>query len=386
MTHPRRTRLINSSRVIYRLWLEDQLSRADLASRLGLNKSSISNIVNGLLERGIVQENTMLDSSPKGGRRAIGLTLNKEYFMVIGMEIRSDSYTAIAIDLDGDVLFSETEPKGFTACSFDEEISALIESLCRRLASLRRHLLGVGIGFSGIIDGESQIINRSVSLGFRQPFDFKTEVASRFPFPVFLENDANCGAWGEMVFQKKRELKNFLFILIEFWKQYEALSDQPQPTIGLGFGLNGKIYHGSSGQAGEFKSIFNRDAFSSKQVALPAGTSVMQSETALRDYIQEICENIAFLINTLDIEQVFIGGNIEPFKSFMPQMLRMAIEGNSLEHSAAHCQIQFSSLGYQAVSFGAAALIIDRVLMHIEPFSDDVASQSSRLSHLLSDA
>ncbi len=132
-----------------------------------------------------------------------------------------------------------------------------------------------------------------------------------------------------MVFQKKRELKNFLFILIEFWKQYEALSDQPQPTIGLGFGLNGKIYHGSSGQAGEFKSIFNRDAFSSKQVALPAGTSVMQSETALRDYIQEICENIAFLINTLDIEQVFIGGNIEPFKSFMPQMLRMAIEGNS---------------------------------------------------------
>jgi hypothetical protein len=38
------------------------------------------------------------------------------------------------------------------------------------------------------------------------------------------------------------------------------------------------------------------------------------------------------------------------------------------------------------VSFGAAALIIDRVLMHIEPFSDDVASQSSRLSHLLSDA
>jgi predicted transcriptional regulator len=71
MTHPRRTRLINSSRVIYRLWLEDQLSRADLASRLGLNKSSISNIVNGLLEREIVRKHDAGFQS-KGGRRAIG--------------------------------------------------------------------------------------------------------------------------------------------------------------------------------------------------------------------------------------------------------------------------------------------------------------------------
>lgn len=65
MSEPRRSRLINSSRIIHRLWIEDQLSRADLAVRLGLTKSSISNIVNDLIALGIVTENEVLEASPK---------------------------------------------------------------------------------------------------------------------------------------------------------------------------------------------------------------------------------------------------------------------------------------------------------------------------------
>ena len=110
MDSPRRTRLINSSRIIHRLWIEDELSRAELALRLGLNRSSVSNIVVDLMQRGIVRENATIDPGPKGGRRAIGITLNKEYFHVIGIEIRSDSYTALSVDLEGNVLFSETQP------------------------------------------------------------------------------------------------------------------------------------------------------------------------------------------------------------------------------------------------------------------------------------
>lgn len=67
MDSPRRTRLINSSRIIHRLWIEDELSRADLAARLGLNRSSVSNIVADLMQRGIVRENEIIDPGPKGG-------------------------------------------------------------------------------------------------------------------------------------------------------------------------------------------------------------------------------------------------------------------------------------------------------------------------------
>ena len=383
MDSPRRTRLINSSRIIHRLWIEDELSRAELALRLGLNRSSVSNIVVDLMQRGIVRENETIDPGPKGGRRAIGITLNKEYFHVIGIEIRSDSYTALSVDLEGNVLFSETQPKGFTAKTFKEEMLSFIESLTQRLEYMGRHLLGVGIGFSGIVDAEKQVIIRSVSLDFQEPFDFSTEIASAFPFPVFLENDANCGAWGEVIFQRKRKLRNFLFVLIEFWKAYDVQTGLARPTVGLGFGFDGKIHRGSNNQAGEFKSVLNRDRHSSEQVVVDRTISVTENREALLAYLGEVCENLAFLINTLDIAHVFIGGNVETIEDIMPDMLRSALRANSLDHRDERTQIQFSSLGYQAVSFGAAALVLDNVLMNLEPLSDHGTQKVLPLFHLL---
>lgn len=383
MDSPRRTRLINSSRIIHRLWIEDELSRAELALRLGLNRSSVSNIVVDLMQRGIVRENEIIDPGPKGGRRAIGITLNKEYFHVIGIEIRSDSYTALSVDLEGNVLFSETQPKGFTAKTFKEEMLSFIESLTQRLEYMGRHLLGVGIGFSGIVDAEKQVIIRSVSLDFQEPFDFSTEIASAFPFPVFLENDANCGAWGEVIFQRKRKLRNFLFVLIEFWKAYDVQTGLARPTVGLGFGFDGKIHRGSNNQAGEFKSVLNRDRDSSEQVVVDRTISVTENREALLAYLEEVCENLAFLINTLDIAHVFIGGNVETIEDIMPDMLRSALRANSLDHRDERTQIQFSSLGYQAVSFGAAALVLDNVLMNLEPLSDHGTQKVLPLFHLL---
>lgn len=177
------------------------------------------------------------------------------------------------------MLFSQTKPKGFTAKTLKTEVCDLIESLCKDLEEMHRHLLGIGIGFSGVIDAENQIIYRSVSLDFQEPFDFQKEIASHFfSFPVILENDANCGAWGEVVFQRKqKKLKNFLFVLIEFWKRYEVQAASAQPTIGLGFGFDGKkIYRGSSSQAGEFKSVCNRDSTSLQQVQIAQGVSVSE--------------------------------------------------------------------------------------------------------------
>ncbi|MGE4583654.1 MAG: ROK family transcriptional regulator [Sphaerochaeta sp.] len=384
MSHPRRSRVINSSRVIHELWIEDQLSRADLSARLGLTKSSISNIVNTLLEQGIVKENEIIDPGPKGGRRAIGLTLNHAYFHVLGIEIRSDSYTAISVDLEGTVLFSETQPEGCTALTFKHAVVTRIQSLCDQLKGMHRHLLGVGIAFSGVIDAERQMILRSVSLDFQTPFDFGKEVASAFPFPVILENDANCGAWGEVVFQRKRKLRNFMFVLIEFFKRYEVQTELAQPTIGLGFGFDGKIYRGSSSQAGEFKSVFNTDPLSSKQVIIHKNVPITEDGEALRTYMQEICKNLAFLINTLDIGHVFIGGNIEPLQAFVPDMLRSCLQANSLTQSDGDCHIQFSSLGFLAVSFGAAALVLDKVLMNLEPLSEEASETVLPLFHLLS--
>jgi predicted NBD/HSP70 family sugar kinase len=126
--------------------------------------------------------------------------------------------------------------------------------------------------------------------------------------------------------------------------------------------------------AGEFKSVFNRDAQDNHQIALKKQTDsnyqLADDLEALQAYIKELCSNIAFLVNTLDIGNVFIGGDIGKFRSFMPEILQRELSLNSLEGTGNACQIQFSSLGYQAVSFGAAALVLDKVLMNLEPLGD----------------
>jgi len=370
MSMPRRTRIITSSRVIHQLWIDEDLSRADLAKLLDLNKSSMSNIVQDLIDQKIVIETEEKETGPKGGRKATGLKLNKDHFYALGIELRSDSYTVLAVDLGGSVLFSETVPLGFTASTFREEVCSLIKQTVHALVWLNRPLIGVGIGFSGVVDSDNQIILRSVSLGFDHPFDFAKHVSSQFPFPVILENDANAGAWGEVVFQRKRKLKNFLFVLIEFWKYYSDIDGTPQPTIGIGLGFDGKIYRGSHYKAGEFKSVFNQDASNSHQVVIENGIRITENEEQLQSYIHEVSRNIAFLVNTLDIGNIFIGGDIETFRSFLPGMLRKALGENSLEGDENACQIQFSSLGYHAVSFGAAALVLDRVFMNLESLED----------------
>lgn len=384
MSMPRRTRIITSSRVVRQLWIDGNLSRAELAKLLGLNKSSMSNIVQDLIDQKIVIETEEKESGPKGGRKATGLELNKDHFYALGFELRSDSYTILAVDLEGSVLFSETVPLGFIAKTFSEEVRSLIKKTVSSLAWLNRQLIGVGIGFSGVFDSENQIILRSVSLGFDRPYDFAKNVSSHFPFPVILENDANAGAWGEVVFQRKRKLRNFLFVLIEFWKHYSDSDSGPQPTVGLGLGFDGKIYRGTHFKAGEFKSIFNQDASNSHQVVIAEGVQITENEQHLKSYIREVSRNIAFLVNTLDIGNVFIGGDIEPFQSFMPSMLETSLKENSLEGNGNVCQIQFSSLGYHAVSYGAAALVLDRALMDLEPLDNYADSKIFSLFYLKS--
>lgn len=176
-----------------------------------------------------------------------------------------------------------------------------------------------------------------------------------------------------MVFRRKHQVKNFLFLLIEFWKYCSSEEELPRPTIGLGFGFNGKIYHGTYSSAGEFKSLLNDDPNSSAQIRWKHDSDVLplaKDRAALQEYIRELCRNVAFLVNTLDIGNLFIGGDIEEFKSFISTMLNEELRANTLTTAPPRCEIQFSALGHQAVAFGAAGLILDRVFMNLEALDE----------------
>lgn len=101
MAQLKRNRLLNTSRVMREIWINKQISRIQIAKNLGLDKSTISSIVANLLNDGIIREHAEGEAGPQGGRKPVYLTLNRSYACVLGIEFRPESYTAVAVDLQG---------------------------------------------------------------------------------------------------------------------------------------------------------------------------------------------------------------------------------------------------------------------------------------------
>lgn len=376
MDYPKRTRIINLSRVVHSLWVHGTMSRTSLTKHLNLNKSSMTSIVDYLLNRSIIVESTEQSSGPKGGRKSIGLSINKKCGYVLGIELRVESYTVLAVDITGQILFSVTNNKKF---SFDnaevDNIVDLIKEIQAQLLWLDSPLLGVGIGLSGIIDTDRQIIKRSIAFNISSDFDFYNKIKGHFDFPVLLENDANCGAWEELVFHRSRKLNNFLFLLIEFWKYNEDKDSAPIPTIGIGISINGRIYRGVNYTAGEFKSNLNHDPKSNQQIAITADEAkkryLCTKTTIMSEFLRELSRNIAVFVNTFNLSQVFIGGDVLEIQNLIHEILQDEIRTNWLYPNENICEIQFTSLGSSTVAYGAAGHVLDRLFIDLEPLSHD---------------
>ena len=106
-----------------------------------------------------------------------------------------------------------------------------------RTVSEHKRILGVGIGCAGDVDPVKGVIRISPNLGWKQ-VPLKKLLARRLKYPILVENDANVAAWAAYVVEAKRKVKNLLCV-----------------TVGTGIGggivIDGKLYRGASGSAGE---------------------------------------------------------------------------------------------------------------------------------------
>lgn len=109
----------NGTRICQALWQHPKISRIELSKKLNLDKSTISLEVNRLIEQKIIIEHNDDEDnddipSINGGRRPIPLTINKNYGIIIGIAIQSGQYTAVAVNLAGDILEVKEEALSIT--------------------------------------------------------------------------------------------------------------------------------------------------------------------------------------------------------------------------------------------------------------------------------
>ncbi len=121
-------------------------------------------------------------------------------------------------------------------------IKRIVKALDEVMKGLRSNSIeGIGIGAAGDIDQDRGIVRFSPNL-FWKNVPLVRSIKKKFNVKVVLDNDANAAAWGTYILETKRKVKNLLCI-----------------TLGTGVGggliINGKIYHGASGSAGEIGHI-----------------------------------------------------------------------------------------------------------------------------------
>jgi predicted NBD/HSP70 family sugar kinase len=352
-----------AARIVRTIWQNPRISRVGIAERLGLDKSTVTNQVAKLIDIGLIEEIDEGSAGTRGGRRPIHLAMNRSFGRVIGIEIQVEYYVAVVVDLAGEVL-GETRGRitsGWERCP--DTMLEVIHECTEKLCPGGERLLGVGVGTAGLVDPKKGRIRYSVPLGIQSSVDFAATVASKLSVPCLIENDANCCAWGELAFNRSDSLKDFLFALIEFRRDPHSLGLSGGIGVGFGIVLGGKVYSGAHGNAGEFRSVLC-DGPGELQLSLPKPMLARfdSDREILAAAADELARNAAMLVNTMDFERVYVGGDIEALDVDFPAVLRHRLADNWMYPIPKEVEIRYSSLGGKAVAYGAAGMILNRLV------------------------
>jgi predicted NBD/HSP70 family sugar kinase len=362
----------NVTRILRTLWCAPGTSRIEIAGLLDVDKSTVSNQVGRLIDVGIVRETVEGEASANGGRKPIALEIVKDFGYAIGIEAQIGEVRAVAVNLAGEILATTAESISITRDDFVDIVLKQRDILQRRLSARAcGRFLGIGVGVGALIDSRTSTIQYSVPLKIIEPFSLGNAVLARSDAPFFIDNDANCCAWGELVFKRTEALRDFLFALVEFRR--DPVSQREFGGVGVGFGivLDGKVRYGSHSYAGEFRSVFCKEC-GGLQFSLTANDLVhlRTDGEALDRFALELAENMAMLVNTFDFGRVFIGGDIESLEYDFCSLLSGKIRDNWMYPIERSIDVNYSSFGPTAVSYGAAAMVLDHFMAGFS-FSDE---------------
>lgn len=227
--------------IIKYFFYKKALSLANLSKLTHKSLPSVAAAVNVLLAEGYVLEEGFAPSS--GGRPAVLYTLNpaqKKYIVALAMDQVVTSFNIFDL---GQNKLMETQVLDFNLESKDISLIALVDFVkdsLRKSGLAKEHFIGIGIGMPGFINKED---------GINYSF-FKTDggmnlseyLSAELDMPVFLDNDSSLIALAELHFGAAKGFSDALVINIGW-------------GTGLGMIINGELYRGSTGYAGEFSHV-----------------------------------------------------------------------------------------------------------------------------------
>jgi len=220
---------------------EKQLSRTQVTDVSGLSGGAVSQIITDLLEKNWLLETGEGDYT--GGRRQTMLRLNPNAGYAVGVKLMENRVVCAVTDFEGHVVYCgnyalhEGEYRAVTP----EAVAQMVERTLIESHVQRAQVFGVGIGLAGVIHPQRGLVHYSPFFGWRD-FPLAEQVQTCLNLPVYVENDVNTLTLSEHLFGSGRHHDNFVVVTVG-------------RGIGMGMVINGQLYQGARGGAGELGHI-----------------------------------------------------------------------------------------------------------------------------------
>ncbi|MBD2847339.1 ROK family protein [Paenibacillus sp. IB182496] len=370
---------MNLSIVLEEIIRRGPLSRAAISGTTGLNKATVSSLVQHLIDGQLVLELGPGESS--GGRKPVMLTFNRAAGYAVGVDLGVNYIRGALTDLDGNLIAEREYPLAGTGLEAAvAELCACIGELIAAAPSSPYGIVGIGVGVPGIVDGAGMIL-LAPNLGWQQ-VALRARLEERFGVPVTIDNEANAGAQGEQRYGAGRGIANQIYVSVGI-------------GIGTGLILGGELYRGASGYSGELGHLSielagkpcrcgNRgcwELYASENALLeqaePLGYSSLRalleaagdgSEDARRLFYgigTHLGAGIASIANIFNPDAVIVGNRMSRARRWLEEALRDTIAARALPHHRGDLRILFAELGERSAMRGAASEAIERFLARI---------------------
>jgi predicted NBD/HSP70 family sugar kinase len=371
------------------IWERQRMSRAEIVQQEHLSRSTVSEVVGELLQTGLIAEVGIGKSS--GGRRPIILEFRDAAAVILGVEMGATHVGVVLTDLRGRVLAWHARPHRVrTDPAGSRELIDELCDACLTEAADERPLVGIGLAVPSPIDPSRPDRLSEVVLPAWQGRLGLEGLGDRLGVPLLVDNDANLGALAEHWWGAGRGVDNLAYIKVA-------------TGVGCGFVIDGEVYRGATGVAGEIghlaiapqgkpcicglRGCLATLVSSQALVERTAELLVAHPESGLagdlltmddiehaalagdelaRRVVTEAAAYlgiaVAGLLNLMNPAMVVLGGDLAGLGELVLGPIRETVRRRTLVSQVTAAELLTSELGTQAIAVGAATMVLKEAL------------------------
>lgn len=360
------------------------ISRVEISRHLQLSRAAITEIINELQSLGLVRE---VDGVQHPGRHSIALEINPGLGKVVGVDLGATHMTVLLSDFSAQVLADVEIPININDGpeKILPRVQEVVHQILRETGSEMSEIRAAGIGVPGpIVISAGTVGNPPIMRGW-DGYPIVNHFSSFFGCPISLNNDAELGALGEWAYGAGRGERNLAYVKVG-------------TGIGSGLLLNGQIYRGATGSAGEIghitleengplcscgnrgclealaggRAISQRAAeavlsgqrtllsavtppqmIQTRDVIQAARSGDLLAQTILADAGSHLGTAIASLVNLFNPSMVIVGGSVSQIGDLYLEPVRRTVQRRSLAAASRTVRITTALLGRRASGMGA---------------------------------